>query len=153
MPSTSPAASTPAALPAPTDARLRFMNPPTLYDPAPNGYSHVAVIGAGRPLVLVSGQGGESADGYLSPNFSVQVRQGFANLRDALASAGAGGSDIAKLTVLIVDHDEEKLAVFGRELAFAFGETVRPTCTLVPVPRLALDGMLFEIEATAVIGA
>ena len=24
-------------------------------------------------------------------------------------------------------------------------------CTLIPVPRLALDGMLFEIEATAVV--
>jgi enamine deaminase RidA (YjgF/YER057c/UK114 family) len=28
-----------------------------------------------------------------------------------------------------------------------------PACTLIPVPRLALDGMLIEIEATAVMQA
>jgi enamine deaminase RidA (YjgF/YER057c/UK114 family) len=26
---------------------------------------------------------------------------------------------------------------------------MKPTCTLIPVPRLALDGMLVEIEAVA----
>jgi hypothetical protein len=29
---------------------------------------------------------------------------------------------------------------------------MKPTCTLIPVPRLALDGMLFEVEAVAVTG-
>jgi enamine deaminase RidA (YjgF/YER057c/UK114 family) len=28
---------------------------------------------------------------------------------------------------------------------------MKPTCTLIPVPRLALDGMLFEVEAVAVL--
>lgn len=102
-------------------------------------------------MAIVSGQGGETPDGLLAPGFEAQVRQGFANLKTALESVGAEGRNIAKLTVLIVDHDEAKLAVFGRELAFAFGTDVKPACTLIPVPRLALDGMLFEIEATAVL--
>ena len=28
---------------------------------------------------------------------------------------------------------------------------MKPTCTLIPVPRLALDGMLVEIEAVAAV--
>ncbi|HVI59620.1 MAG TPA: RidA family protein [Luteimonas sp.] len=124
-------------------------NPPGLYDPAPNGYSHVARLAPGTRCVLVAGQGGERVDGSLSPDFRDQVRQAFANLGVALAAADAGPRDVAGLTVLVVDHDEQRLAIFGEELAAAFGAGHRPTCTLVPVPRLALDGMLFEVAATA----
>lgn len=96
----------------------------------------------------MAGQGGETADGRLSPDFRDQVRQALANLKTALASAGAGPRDVAKLTVLVVDHDASRLHVFGEAMAEAFGGH-RPACTLIPVPRLALDGMLFEIEAIA----
>ncbi|QWP78425.1 RidA family protein [Lysobacter sp. K5869] len=124
-------------------------NPAGLYDPAPNGYSHLAQVAAGARWVLVAGQGGETADGALSADFRAQVRQAFANLSLALAAAGAGPRDVVKLTVLVVDHSHARLAIFGEELAAAFGGDHRPACTLIPVPRLALDGMLFEIEATA----
>jgi enamine deaminase RidA (YjgF/YER057c/UK114 family) len=56
--------------------------------------------------------------------------------------------------VLVVDHNEEKLHIFGEEQDRALGaDTVKPACTLIPVPRLALDGMLFEIEAVAALPA
>lgn len=51
---------------------------------------------------------------------------------------------------LAVDHSEDRLAIFGEALARAFGTGMMPACTLIPVPRLALDGMQFEVEATAV---
>lgn len=124
-------------------------NPAGLYDPAPNGYSHLARVAAGARWVMVAGQGGETADGALAPDFRAQVRQAFANLLTALAAAGAGPRDVVKLTVLVVDHSHARLAILGEELAAAFGGDHRPTCTLIPVPRLALDGMLFEIEALA----
>lgn len=124
-------------------------NPPGLYDPRPNGYSHVASIEPGARWVLVAGQGGETADGQLPPDFRAQVRQAFANLVTALAAGGATPAQVAGLTVLVVEHDQRRLAVFGEELAAVFGPEHRPTCTLVPVPRLALDGMLFEVAAVA----
>jgi enamine deaminase RidA (YjgF/YER057c/UK114 family) len=132
---------------------LALLNPPGLYDPAPNGYSHVARVAAGARLVFIAGQGGETESGALSPDFRLQVRQALRNLQTALAAAEARVTDIAKLTVLIVDHSEERLRIFGEELSSALGNGSKPACTLIPVPRLALDGMLFEIEATAVLPA
>ncbi|MCM5682184.1 RidA family protein [Schlegelella sp. S2-27] len=135
----------------PARPAFTLTNPAGLYDPAPNGYSHVALLQPGARLVFVAGQGGENEHGELPADFGAQVRQGLSNLRIALEAAGAGPSDVAKLTVLIVDHSEARLHVFGEELVRAFGPGPKPTCTLIPVPRLALDGMLFEVEAVAVL--
>jgi enamine deaminase RidA (YjgF/YER057c/UK114 family) len=132
---------------------LTLTNPNGLYDPVPNGYSHVASVAAGTRLAFIAGQGGETADGKLAPDFRLQVRQALRNLDIAVTAAGARNSDIARLTVLIVDHSEERLHVFGEELTLALGTGPKPTCTLIPVPRLALDGMLFEVEAVAVLPA
>lgn len=134
---------------ASTSPAFALHDPPGLYDPAANGYSHLASVAPGARWVLVAGQGGETADGHLSPDFRAQVRQAFANLVLALAAADARPGDVASLTVLVVDHDHARLAIFGEELAMALGIGHRPACTLIPVPRLALDGMLFEVAATA----
>jgi enamine deaminase RidA (YjgF/YER057c/UK114 family) len=130
---------------------LQLSNPPGLYDPTANGYSHVAQVAAGARLVFIAGQGGENADSQLSSDFAEQVRQALDNLQIALAAAGAEVSDVAKLTVLIVDHSLERLEIFGEELHKVWGSAPKPACTLIPVPRLALDGMLFEIEAMAAV--
>lgn len=130
---------------------LTLTNPAGLYDPAPNGYSHVASVAPGGRIVFLAGQGGENDAGELPPDFHGQVRQAFQNLLMALNAVGAARHDIAKLTVLIVDHTEEKLHIFASELERALGSGMKPACTLIPVPRLALDGMLFEIEAIAVL--
>lgn len=134
-------------------AALSFLNPAGLYDPRPNGYSHLAIAQGPVRTVYIAGQGGEDVHGALSPDFAVQVRQALGNLQTALEAAQALPSDVAKLTVLIVDHSEERLHVFGQALAAMWGDAPAPACTLIPVPRLALDGMLFEIDATVVIGA
>lgn len=132
---------------------FRLNNPPGLYDPSANGYSHVAALPPGMRLVYIAGQGGENEKGELQADFRAQVRQALHNLATALGSVGATTKDVVKLTVLIVDHTEERLIVFGEELGRAFGPGAKPTCTLIPVPRLALDGMLFEVEATAALAA
>ena len=133
------------------ETSLAFANPAGLYDPSANGYSHVALVAPGTRLAYIAGQGGENERGELPPDFRLQVRQALGNLRIAVEAAGATLGDIAKLTVLIVEHSEERLHVFGAELVRALGEGPKPACTLIPVPRLALDGMLFEVEAVAVL--
>ncbi|ROU02232.1 RidA family protein [Marinobacter sp. R17] len=133
------------------DVPMQLSNPEGLYDPTENGYSHLAVISPGNRLVLVAGQGGENASGELPGDFHLQVRWALANLKVAINAAGGELSDIAKLTTLVVDHDEDKLAVLAEEIRQAWGSDPTPVQTLIPVPRLALDAMLFEVEATAVL--
>jgi len=132
---------------------LTISNPDGLYDPSPFGYSHVAQVDPGARLVFIAGQGGERADGSYPADFQAQVKQAFHNLLTALASVGAGPKDVASLRVYIVDHQEAKLGIYGAELMAAWADAAKPACTLVPVPRLALDSMLFEIEAVAVVPA
>ncbi len=129
---------------------MKFINPQGLYDPRPNGYSHIVVAEAPARLIYIAGQGGENAQGDLSPDFGEQVAQALRNLHTALAAAGTSCADVAKVTALIVDHSEQRLAIFSHALRAMWGDHPAPACTLIPVPRLALDGMLFEIDATVI---
>ncbi len=129
---------------------LHFINPKGLYDPAPNGYSHLAMYPAGWRIVLASGQGGETEDETLSDDFRTQFKQALANTETVLAAAGAKMLDVAKVTLLIVEHDEEKFRVMTEEIERVWGER-KPANTLIPVPALALPGMQIEIDAIAVV--
>ncbi|CAI3801604.1 hypothetical protein GLGCALEP_02900 [Pseudomonas sp. MM221] len=128
---------------------FQLSNPEGLYDPSGNAYSHVAEVRTGSRLLYIAGQGGEDSNGQLSPLFAEQARQALVNLELALASKGASLAQVFKLTLLIVEHSETRLRQWVAEAEKAWGPHMKPTCTLVPVPRLALDGMLVEIEAVA----
>ncbi|WP_137936515.1 RidA family protein [Chitinivorax sp. B] len=136
-----------------TTTSLTMLNPAGLYDPSANGYSHVAMVPPGTRLAFIAGQGGETADGTLVDDFQQQVRQAFLNLTTAVTAAGGRMGQVAKLTVLIVDHSEQRLAVLSDEVKRVWGTAPAPACSLIPVPRLALDGMLFEVDAVVAIPA
>ena len=134
--------------PATNSHMLHHINPSGLYDPSQNAYSPISsCLGAGR-LSFIAGQGGESADGSLSASFAEQVERALGNLECALQSIGASYSDIAKLTVLIVDHEQTKLGIWSQAWLHRLSGRSAPACTLIPVSRLALDAMQIEIDAT-----
>ncbi|MER8442781.1 RidA family protein [Mesorhizobium sp. M1066] len=139
----------PTASPA-NEFKLTIINPQTLYDPSPNGYSTAVIAPRGARIAYISGQGGQDSTGALSPDFAVQVKQAYANLHAALEGIGARPDQVAKLTVFVVDHDMSKLEVLTRNVKDMFGEAL-PAQTLVPVPKLAIDPMLFEVEATVIL--
>ncbi len=133
-----------------SQAPTQFINPPGLNDPS-RYYTHVVTTAADVELIYISGQYGADENGDLvSTDYAEQVKQSFANLRTALAGVSARPADIVKITVLIVDHNEDKLGPLGEESDAMWGSR-KPASTLIPVPRLALDGMLFEIDAVAVV--
>lgn len=129
---------------------LEISNPEGIYDPRPHGYSHVAAVPAWSQLVFIAGQGGSRTDGILSTDFRTQVAIVFENIAIALASKGLKMENIAKLTTLVVDYDEEKHQVLIEESTRIWPDLKFPVNTLIPVQRLALSGMLIEIDATAI---
>ncbi|QPC86668.1 RidA family protein [Mesorhizobium sp. NBSH29] len=128
------------------ETKLTIVNPKTLYDPSPNGYSTAVIVPNNARVAYISGQGGQDSTGALSPDFAVQVKQAYANLRTALDALGARPDQVAKLTIFVVDHDMSKLEVLTSSVTEMFGKAL-PAQTLVPVPKLAIDPMLFEVEA------
>ncbi|WP_417711018.1 RidA family protein [Roseibium aggregatum] len=127
-------------------AKPVIVNPSHLHDPTPNGYSTAVITPASGRLVFVSGQGGQDQTGALSPDFGEQVKQAYANLAAVIKALGAHPDQVVKLTVFVVDHDMSKLGVLTETVTRRFGARL-PAQTLVPVPKLAIDAMLFEVEA------
>ncbi|MEB2775393.1 RidA family protein [Algoriphagus sp. D3-2-R+10] len=126
-------------------------NPTSLFNPAPFGFSHVAIVPEGKTLFFIAGQGGEKdIQGTLDPSFRDQVRQVLLNIAKALESQGLSLNEVVKVTTLVVDHDQDKLAIIVEEFEMAWPEGNFPVNTLIPVPKLALEGMQIEIDAVAV---
>ena len=123
-----------------------IVNPSHLHDPTPNGYSTAVIAPASGRLAFISGQGGQDQTGALSSDFGEQVKQAYANLAAVIDALGVRLDRVVKLTVFVVDHDMTKLGVLTENVTRLFGDRL-PAQTLVPVPKLAIDAMLFEIEA------
>ena len=135
---------------------IQHLHPAGLYNSTSNGYTHV--VTAQEPLrwLFVSGQGGEVAEANLPDNFARQAEQALRNVEIALAAGGACMADVTKLTVLIVDHGLQRFEQWQNSIRQHWGGSDLPpfpACTLIPVPKLALPGMLIEVDAIAAVSA
>ncbi|MCG8690915.1 MAG: Rid family hydrolase [Minwuiales bacterium] len=117
----------PAAQQAAADTVV--VNPPGLFDPAPNGFSHAVVVRGGGGVAYIAGQGGEDRAGKLPPTFDGQVKQAYANLRTALAAVGAEPGQVARITTYVVGYDQSMLEVMTRHVRETFGDAL-PAQTL-----------------------
>lgn len=125
-----------------------FLNPPELS--RPNGYSHVVVVNRGR-LIFISGQVGMNKSGKVAGNFSDQAKSAFANLKTALAAAGAKPVDLVKLTYYVVGLDQEKLLALREARDSVIDREHAPASTLVGVQALFRRDVQVEIDAEAAI--
>ena len=131
---------------------IRRINPSGMRESA--FFTHAVVTPPGATTVYIAGQTATGFDGKpIAADLEGQMRIAFDNLRTALSAAGASPQHVVKIGVYIVDYEENHLEPVGRETDRLFAGGELPASTLVPVPRLALDGLLFEIEATAVVPA
>jgi enamine deaminase RidA (YjgF/YER057c/UK114 family) len=125
-------------------SRPSYSSPSDL--PQPAGYSHVVSIPSGR-LVWTSGQLPVDAGGNVPDGWQAQTRTAFGNVGRALAAAGAGWTDVVKLTIYVTDLGElETIRAVRDEFV---NTTSPPTSSLVQVAGLARAGAQIEIEAVA----
>lgn len=112
-------------------------------------YAHVTRVNNNARVIYTAGQVAIDSKGHIPSGYADQIRLSLANLDACLKSAGAARKDIVKLTYYIVNYDPTDRPHIEILSQFLHGH--RPTTTLVPVPALALRGLLFEIEAVAAV--
>jgi enamine deaminase RidA (YjgF/YER057c/UK114 family) len=121
-----------------------------LYGGVPYAYASVAVPGA---LVFTAGacplDQNEAVVGV--GDVRRQARQVMANLREALAAAGAGLTDVLKTTVYVASADHGDLVAAWEVVRAEFGDHDAPS-TLLGVTVLGYRDQLVEVEAVALIG-
>ena len=128
---------------------LETINPKDL--PVPQTYSQV-LVATGSKLVFISGQEPEDLDGKLvgRGDLATQARQVFANLGRALAAAGAATTQVARITIYVVDYDrDECLPIIEQARVELFGDH-KPADVVLGVASLS-PGYLIEVDAFAVI--
>ena len=114
------------------------------------GYNQAEIIDGATRQVICAGQ--TAVDGEGNPqhqgDMRGQISLALDNLEAVLKEAGMDLSNVTKLGVYATDVDEA-LKNFDL-MGMRFGpHQVRPPMTLLGVNRLAIPGLLFEIEATA----
>ncbi|MBP0458137.1 RidA family protein [Streptomyces montanisoli] len=129
-------------------SRLTHLTAPEGVAPG-SGYSHV-VMGSGT-FVAVSGQCAFDERGRVvgEGDPAAQARQVFENLRRCLAAAGAGFSDVVKLTFFVTDVAHLPAVRAARDAVI---DPARPPASsAVQVAALIRPELLVEIEAFAVV--
>jgi len=114
------------------------------------GYNQAEIIDGATRQLICAGQTGVDREGNpLHPgDMRGQIGAALDNLEAVLKHAGMNLSNVVKLGVFATDVDEA-LKNFDL-MGMRFGpHQVAPPMTLLGVTRLAIPGLLFEIEATA----
>jgi len=129
----------------------KYLNPPTLLQP--RGYTQVVTVEGGGKMVFISGQVAVDKDGkVVGPgDLKTQIRQAASNLKLALEAAGATAVDIVKTNTYIVNYKQADYSALREARAELFPSGEPPASTLVGVTSLAVEGLMVEMEAVAVV--
>ncbi|WP_123339926.1 MULTISPECIES: RidA family protein [unclassified Curtobacterium] len=115
-------------------------------------YADASTVAAGTRLVFLAGacpldeHGATVAVGDVAG----QAAQCIANLRTALAAAGAGVHDLVQTRVLVATTEQQDLVAAWDVVRAAMGDHDVPS-TLLGVTVLGYDDQLVEVEAIAAV--
>ncbi len=132
------------------DGGLERVNPPHLAPPT--GFSH-AVRAAPGTMVFLAGQTAlDGAGRIVGDGIVEQFERALTNLLDVAGAAGAGPSDLVKLTVFAVDVGDYRR--HARDLGGVWKRLVGgdyPAMAVIGATRLWDETALVEIEGIAVV--
>jgi enamine deaminase RidA (YjgF/YER057c/UK114 family) len=128
----------------------QFFNPPDTHQP--RGYTHAVAVEGGR-LIFVAGQVALDKNGNLvgKGDLRVQFDKALDNLVAALAATGATVADVVKVNTYVVNYSQADYPIIREARGRIFVGPNLPASTLVGVQALALEGLLIEVEAIAVV--
>jgi enamine deaminase RidA (YjgF/YER057c/UK114 family) len=115
-------------------------------------YAYAATAPAGARLIFLAGACPLNEDGSTAApgDYAGQAAKAFANMRVALADAGAQVRDVISTRVLVASARREDLVTAWQVVRDSFGDHDAPS-TLIGVTVLGYAGQLVEIEAVAAV--
>lgn len=119
------------------------------YDSRDYAYSQGILTSNSGKTLYISGQVGINFVNE-EKSFEEQIDLAYENLEKVLKKAGMGFANIVKVTELVVGNSLERLEAVNNKKKRVFKD-IYPASSYIPVDSLALPGMLFEIEAIAVL--
>ncbi|EME80709.1 uncharacterized protein MYCFIDRAFT_189137 [Pseudocercospora fijiensis CIRAD86] len=108
-------------------------------------YYAAATSSDAAEIIHIAGQPGTNDQGKAPRDYESQIQLALLNLKKIILAAGCQVSDVLKLTFYIVNYRPAR-RLHTRHMQKFLGSH-RPAMTLVPVPSLAQEGWLFEIDA------
>ena len=123
---------------------MKVYNPSSVHT-APT-YNHGVEVPPNARWLYISGQIGLGADGKMKDGIEAQTQQVWENLKAVLAAAGMGLENLVKITTFLTD--EKDIDGFRKVRGQQLGGN-KPASTLVVIKRLAVPGLLVEVEAVA----
>ncbi|KAI0557209.1 Endoribonuclease L-PSP [Gracilaria domingensis] len=125
--------------------RLVIINPPTLLDPTPFGFSQI-VVDTKNAVAHVAGQNAFNVTGDLiGDTLEEQLEQTFINVGLALDAVQADMTDLLKSIVIFSGVDASTALDLLTASAMG-GPGLAPPSTLFFVEALALEGILVEVQ-------
>ncbi|WP_019901727.1 RidA family protein [Salinispora arenicola] len=117
-------------------------------------YAYVTTVEPSTRLVFTAGACPLDANGRtVAPgDHAAQARQVMANLKTALAAAGAHLTDVAKTTVYVASAHRSDLVTVWQVVRDTFDDHDPPS-TLLGVAVLGYPDQLVEVEAVAAVAA
>ena len=130
-----------------------FINPPQLPKWEQSFSQVVTVRNDSIQTIYLSGQVSVDQNNNLIGEYdlAMQATQAFQNLQTALASADATTMDVVKITIYVKNYKSADAPVVSEAFRKAFPHENRPASTWLGVQSLALEGLLIEIDAIAVV--
>lgn len=114
------------------------------------GFNQAEIVEGHKRELMCSGQTAVDAEGTPQHLDDMGAQLGLAldNLEAVLEGAGMNLSNVVRLNIYTTDVDAllQNAAVLGERLGQA---GVMPPSTLLGISRLAFDGLMVELEATA----
>ena len=115
-------------------------------------YAYAATAPAEARLIFLAGACPLNDDGSTAAagDYAGQAAKAFANMRTALADAGASVQDVISTRVLVASSRQEDLVTAWEVVRDSFGQHDVPS-TLLGVTVLGYQDQLVEIEAVAAV--
>jgi enamine deaminase RidA (YjgF/YER057c/UK114 family) len=133
--------------------KKEFLNPPELPNWSDTFSQVVVVDGAPGRTIYVSGQVSVDANHNVvgRGDLATQAEWAFQNLAKALAQARATPEDVVRLGIYVKDYRSDQVETIRAAMRKVFTSDKLPASTWLGVQSLALEDLLIEVEATAVV--